>query len=55
MQRRLCDCGCAIWVQFSFPNMNCRVVFKSKEKSTDNLTLCPCCGKRLSIDDLYLV
>ncbi len=52
MQQRFCDCGCAICVQYLFPNMNCRIIFKSKEESMDYLTMCPSCGKKLNIDEL---
>jgi hypothetical protein len=53
MQQRFCDCGSAIWVQYLFPNMNCQIIFKSKREGMDYLTMCPCCGKKLNIDELY--
>lgn len=54
MQQRFCNCGCGVWVQYLFPNMNCQIVFRSKkDEPTDMLIRCPCCGKRLNIDDLY--
>lgn len=54
MQQRFCACGCAIWVQYLFPNMNCQIIFKPKGDSMENyLVKCPCCQKKLNIDILY--
>ncbi len=54
MQQRFCACGCGIWVQYLFPNMNCQIIFKSeKNRMEDYLVKCPCCGKKINIDILY--
>ena len=54
MQQRFCACGCAIWVQYVLPNMNCQIIFKSKKDGTeDSLARCPFCGEKLNIDILY--
>ena len=54
MQQRFCACGCVIWVQYLFPNMNCQTVFKTARDSKNAcLVNCPCCGKKLNIDVLY--
>ncbi len=53
MQQRFCVCGCDIWVQYLFPNMNCQITFKSKKiRTEDHLDKCPCCGRKLNIDFL---
>ncbi len=42
MQQRFCACGCGIWVQYLFPNMNCQIIFKSeKDRTEDYLVKCP--------------
>ncbi len=54
MQQRFCACGSGIWVQYLFPNMNCRIIFRpEKDHRQDYLVKCPCCGKKLNIDILY--
>jgi len=53
MQQRFCDCGCAVWVQYLFPNTSCRIIFKSKSEHNVYLTVCPRCGRNLNIDDLH--
>ena len=54
MQHRNCDCGCSVWVEYLFPNRNCRIIFRSKKDwSGERLIRCPRCGKPLNIDDLY--
>ena len=61
MQQRFCACGCVIWVQYLFPNMNCQIpnmncqtIFKTARDSKNAyLANCPCCGKKLNIDVLY--
>jgi hypothetical protein len=53
MQQRFCACGCAIWVQYLFPNMNCQTFFiTARDSENAYLADCPCCGKKLSIDVL---
>jgi len=53
MQRRYCNCGRMIWVQYLTPNANCRVLFKSAGDSRRSYLLqCPGCGRRLDIDEL---
>jgi len=53
MQQRFCSCGCVVWVQYLFPNMNCQIIFRSKvDNQEDYLTRCPCCGKKLNITEL---
>ena len=54
MQQRFCACGCAIWVQYLLPNMNCETIFKTaKDSKNACLANCPRCGKKLNIDILY--
>lgn len=54
MQQRFCACGCVIWVQFLFPNMNCQTIFKTaKDSKNARLVNCPRCGEKLNIDVLY--
>ena len=53
MQQRFCTCGHVIWVEYLFPNLDPKIVFRSKNQSTsDSLNLCPLCKKNLEIDDL---
>ncbi len=54
MQQRFCSCGYAVWAQYQFFSLNCRVIFRSSDGSTeDYLTRCPCCGKQLNINELF--
>jgi len=53
MQQRFCDCGYAVWVQFQFPNMDYRIIFRSTRRMEDVLTRCPCCGIKLDIENLH--
>ena len=54
MQQRFCACGCVIWVQFLFPNMNCQTIFiTAKDSKNARLVNCPRCGEKLNIDVLY--
>ena len=53
MQERFCRCGGAIWVLYLFPNLNCRILFKSiGNNKTRYVTRCPSCGQKLNIDTL---
>lgn len=53
MQQRFCSCGHAIWVEYLFPNIDPKIVFRSRNHShSDSLTLCPVCKKPLAIDEL---
>jgi hypothetical protein len=53
MQQRFCSCGCGVWVQYLFPNMDCQIIFRSRrEDPSDRLSRCPRCGRALNIDDL---
>ena len=54
MQQRFCSCGCAVWAQYQFFSLNCRVIFRSSDGSMeDYLTRCPSCGKQLNINELF--
>ncbi len=54
MQQRYCRCGDIIWVQYLFPNADCRIVFKAEGRGKNHaLSQCPGCGRKLDIDDLY--
>ena len=54
MQQRYCGCGCIVWVQYLFSDMECRTLFWSTLfRNGSLLDRCPCCGDPLDIDDLY--
>lgn len=53
MQQRFCNCGHVIWVQYLFPNKDCRIIFRSTNNLNEKyLSICPYCGIQLKIDDL---
>lgn len=54
MQQRFCTCGYAVWVQYLFSRAKCKTIFWSGNADRGyRLTICPCCGRRLNIDELY--
>jgi len=53
MHQRFCSCGCVVWVQYLFHQVNCQIIFRSRgDRMEDYLTRCPCCGKKLDINEL---
>lgn len=54
MQERRCECGRHIWVQYRHVGGGCRAKFWSLSlRAGRTVTLCPACGRGLSIDSLY--
>ena len=54
MQQRYCECGFSVWVQYCLSETECRMVFwTSAYRSGNRLSVCPCCGRRLHIDELH--
>jgi hypothetical protein len=52
MQKRYCDCGCEILVEYRFFQTNYRVLFRPRTGDRHLLTRCPACGRYLNIDEL---
>lgn len=53
MQRRTCDCGRDIWVQYRIQGGLCRPVFWSVTRQAGRtIHVCPSCGSFLHIDAL---
>jgi hypothetical protein len=53
MQRRMCECGRDIWVQYRISGTVCRPVFWSVSlRAGRTVHVCPSCGAFLHIDAL---
>ena len=53
MQKRFCECGFMIWVQYRFSGNGCKTVFWSRDdENRKHLDRCECCWKKLNIDVL---
>lgn len=53
MQRRFCECGGLVWVQYVLFASHCRAVFwTAPHGSGTALHRCPRCGRQLDIDEL---
>lgn len=53
MQRRTCECGRDIWVQYRIQAGQCRPVFWSVTRQAGRtIHVCPSCGAFLHIDAL---
>ncbi|EPR38674.1 hypothetical protein dsx2_0483 [Desulfovibrio sp. X2] len=54
MQRRTCECGRDIWVQYRIQEGTCRPVFWSVTiQAGRKVHVCPSCGAFLHIDALH--
>ena len=53
MQQRFCTCGFSVWVEYRLSSTGCVTVFHAAGKPrAAKVTRCPCCGRRIHIDEL---
>jgi len=53
MQQRYCLCGRPVWVRYLFTSLCCLSEFLDSDGAGGrSLSRCPCCHRRLDIDEL---
>ena len=53
MQKRFCNCGLMIWVQYRMSTKGCKTIFWSRDdEKRKHVERCDCCRRKLDINEL---